>query len=163
MFLLVLAVGFGAYFLREYILDNSYFLQRLDDTLEGETSNRIRIYHDSFLLWWNSDFLQVLFGNGYRAVSRAFQIPAHCDWLELLVDNGLFGFVLYLSIFISFYNLIRKTKDKTDKYVLMSAFLIWFAKSLYSMAYVENYLFIIMIAIGYVIGKQRRPRSLAYE
>ena len=42
MFLLVSAVGMGAYFLREYILENSYFLQRLDETLEGETSNRIR-------------------------------------------------------------------------------------------------------------------------
>lgn len=163
VFLLVSAVGIGAVLLRNYILDNSYFLRRLDETLEGETSNRLRIYHDSFLLWWNSDFLQVLFGNGYRAVTRHLRIPAHCDWLELLVDNGIFGFVLYLCVFISFFKLIRRTADKTDKFVLLSSFLIWFAKSLYSMAYVENFLFILMIAIGYVIGKQKRPKSLVYE
>lgn len=163
MIFLVIAVAVGAFLLREYILDNSFFLRRLDDTLNGETSNRSRIYRDSFLLWWNSDFIQVLFGNGYRAVTRILRIPAHNDWLELLVDNGLFGFVLYLFVFISFYKVIRKTLVETDRFVLIAAFLIWFAKSLYSMAYVENYLYLLMIAIGYVIGKQRQTRSFSYE
>ena len=162
MLFLVITVAVGTYFLREYILDNSYFLRRLDDTLNGETSNRTRIYHDSFFIWWNSDFFQVFFGNGYRAVTRFLHIPAHNDWLEILVDNGLFGFVLYLCVFISFYKLIQKTTEEPDRFVLMSAFLIWFAKSLYSMAYVENYLYLLMISIGYVVGKQKRPKSLVY-
>ncbi len=163
VFLLVISVGVGAYFLREYILDNSYFLARLDETLNGETSNRDSIYTRTFLLWWNADFFQVLFGHGYRAVTRILQVPAHSDWLELLADNGLLGFVLYVGVFISLIKVIRRTPEETDRFALMSVFLIWFAKSLYSMAYVENYLFMLMIAIGYVIGKQKRPKTLVYE
>ena len=163
VFFLVVIVAVGAYLLRQYILDNSYFLKRLDDTLNGETSNRDAIYTRTFLLWWNGDFFQVLFGHGYRAATRLLHAPAHSDWLELLADNGLFGFILYLGVFISLFKSIKRSPLEIERFVLMAAFVIWFAKSIYSMAYVENFLYLLMISIGYVIGKQRRPKILAYE
>ena len=165
MFLLIVFVTVGTLLLREYILDNSYFLRRLDDTMAGETSNRNRIYRDCFLLWWNSDIIQILFGHGYRSTVQLLHTAAHSDWLQLLADNGLLGAVLYMVIFISLYKNIRKAISWQDRLVLWSALFIWFAKSIYSMAYVENYLFMLMISIGLVIGKQKQvstDRGLKY-
>lgn len=157
LFILLVVIAVGAYYLRDYVLGNSYFMRRLDDTMAGETSNRLRIYRDSFLLWWNSDFIQIFFGKGYRAVTRALRVPAHSDWLELLVDNGIIGVILYACVFLAMWKTIRRTYNETDRMVLLSAGAIWFAKSLYSMAYVEMYLCLLMISIGYVFGKPHAP------
>ena len=160
LMLLIGVVTVGAYYFRDYIIGNNYFMQRLDDTLEGDSSNRFRIYRESFLLWWNADYLQIFFGQGYRAVTRALRIPAHSDWLELLVDNGLVGVTIYGGVFVQLLKSVRRIRIPVDRLALWAAIAAWFAKSVYSMAYVENYLFLLMITIGYVLTKQSTQLSV---
>lgn len=160
MLLLLAVVVVGSNLLREYILSNSYFLSRVDDTMMGESSNRNRIYRSAFLIWWNSDLLNVFVGNGYRAVARSIGVAAHNDWLEILADNGILGFVIYLGIFIELFKQLKKTTIQPDKLVMISAVFIWGVKSLVSMAYVENYLFLLMISIGFVIGRYKSSNQL---
>lgn len=153
LFLLVVVIGVGAYYLSKYVSGSYYIQKRLEDTLAGNSSGRDRIYASAIQIWTNSNTFHFFFGNGYRAVTNALGTPAHSDWIEILVDNGIFGIVFYLGIFISFLIMIKNTHVFPEKLVLISAFLVWFAKSIYSMAYDENYMCLLMISIGAAMGK----------
>lgn len=155
LFLLVVVMVVGAYYLSKYVSSSYYFQKRLEDTLAGNSSGRDRIYASAFKIWSDSSFFHLLFGNGLRAVTRTLGTPAHSDWLEILVDNGFFGIVFYIGIFVSFFSLIKHTHDLPERLVLIAAFFVWFAKSIYSMAYDENYLSLLMISIGVAMGKTR--------
>lgn len=156
LFVLLAVVVAGSYYLNEYLENSYYFQKRLEATMEGNTSGRDRIYVEAFNVWFNSDFFHLLFGNGFRAVTRTIGTPAHSDWIEILVDNGIFGIVFYFGIFICFYKVIRQTHVIPEKLVLWSAFLAWFAKSIYSMAYVENWMCLLMISVGLAMWRPKQ-------
>lgn len=160
---LIIAMVVGAYYLREYLSNSYYFQLRLEDTMEGNSSGRDRIYAAAFNVWLDSDFFHLLFGNGFRAVTRTIGTPAHSDWIEILVDNGVFGILFYLGIFISFFRVICRTHTIPDKLVLWSAFFAWFAKSIYSMAYVEGHMFLLMIAVGLAMGRPKQEIEVLDE
>ena len=163
---LLVLLGFvivGSYYLREYLSNSYYFQQRLEDTLEGNSSGRDRIYVEAFSIWEKSNGFHLFFGNGFRAVTRTIGTPAHSDWIEILVDNGVFGIVFYLAIFLSFFRVIRHSHDLPEKLVLLSAFLIWFAKSIYSMAYVESHMYLLMIAVGLAMWRPKQEMEVLDE
>lgn len=160
LFGLLIVVVVGSYYFGEFISEYEYFQQRLEDTMEGNSSHRDSIYLAAFNTWVNSNFFHLWFGNGYRAVTRSIGIPAHSDWIEILVDNGVFGIIFYIGIFVSFFSIICRTRTFPEKFVLWSAFLAWFAKSIYSMAYVENWMCLLMISIGIALNGPIKRRSL---
>lgn len=150
--LFVFAVIIGLFYLsKEWILGNNYFLARLDDSLHGQTSNRDRIYAAAWSLWYNSDSLvNILFGYGFDGtITHIFNnYRAHNDWLEVLVNFGIIGVSLYLTIFIAFARAIKNSRIHLVKVVLLSAVSIWFLKSCYSMGFTDEYLAILAIPIG---------------
>ena len=155
LLILLFFVVIGTYLLNELVTSNYYFQRRYEDTLDGYLSNRDRIYYDSFHLWYNADFFQLLFGNGFRSVTHYLGTPAHSDWLEILVDNGIIGIIIYIGVFVSLLKIIINCKSIPERQILFSAFLAWGAKSVYSMAYVENYMSLLMISIGIAITKSK--------
>ncbi len=135
---------------------NEYLLYRVDQTMEGDSSNRDRIYSTAWNTWLQADsLLNTLFGFGYNAMNKINKVSAHSDWLEILVDNGLLGVILYLSIFIQFVQLINHSTNKQAKMVLIAAVSIWFMKSIYSMAYIEGSMVMLMIPLGSAVGQYR--------
>ena len=131
-----------------------YFKYRIEQTLGGNSSGRDVIFSS---LWniYNSDpsLLHFLFGNGACATLKVFGQYAHNDWLELLINQGLLGAVLYAAYFATLLYTIYKNKNNKDVYsILAMIFVIMFASSLFSMSYASLGL-PIAVGLGYCLNK----------
>ena len=91
----VLAVV-GVYFVIDMMTSSDYFMQRIEDTKEGDSSNRDILY--SFFWTYfteKADAIQYLFGRGANGTLEIFNSYAHNDWLEIAVNQGLLGIIVY--------------------------------------------------------------------
>lgn len=150
-FVFFVAIIAGGLYLREYLLNNDFFLYRLEQTIDGNTSNRDFIYAHAFDAWANSSGINMFFGNGYDATLSLINVHAHCDWLEILVDYGILGIIVYLSLFISIFVSYKRSLVSVDRYVIISCLSIWGIKSLISMAYIESWMMIMMLTLGIAV------------
>lgn len=153
--LALVIVGSTICYIGSLFLENSDFLlRRLGDTLEGNTSSRDYIYKNLIDRWSNSGLLLQLFGNGPIATTK-LGILAHNDWLEVLYDFGLVGFLFYvIFIFGIYFFWVRK------KYIPVQckcAFFIVFAyyvlRSTFSMSFYVLDTILVMFAFGYFIAE----------
>ena len=118
--------------------NNDYFAQRVQQTLEGNSSNRdelYSIYYNHFMSERN--FFRFFFGNGANSTLSIGYNYAHNDWLEIAINNGVLGLVIYLCYFFSlFKDYVRaKSRNVVSARVIMMAIIIMFSTSLFSMSY----------------------------
>lgn len=149
---------FACIYLKRSIIDNDYFMFRLQQTLEGDSSGRDVIYANALNAWLDSSFIHSLVGNGYDSTLSLIGIHAHNDWLELLVDFGILGFAIYLTIFFMLYSNFKKSRVKIHRYVIASCASIWFIKSLISMAYISSFMMIMMIPLAIAITSRENQQ-----
>ena len=162
--ILLCIIGLGVW-INNYIESNIYFQQRIEDTINGKTSGRDVIYTTFFNMWYlKASFFQWLFGYGYEGTLLYGGLGkfAHNDWLEILVDFGLVGFLLYLNIFLSLGRYTWRRKSKRIKILLISVSYIWILKSLISMGFTSESLAYLSISYGYAVTftKQKRYESI---
>lgn len=157
----ITAIGIVAlgYFIYNFYLENEFLSYRMQTMLEGNSSQRDRIYFDIFSGWYNSpNIINLIFGFGFAGSQQlATGSFAHNDWLELLSNFGLLGISIYLMLFYSAYKLIRYSQWDSDKRIIFVCVVaMWFLVTLFSMAYTstEGYLQAIMLA--YLIGSEKR-------
>lgn len=148
---LIISVLLIAVWVKDLILGDEYLLGRIEDTLEGNSSGRDRIYPVMWNMWAGTDkIINFLFGYGYNGTLLYSPLHkfAHSDWLEILVDFGLLGAVIYASIFISFVRLYFKLDKGYARIVCLSIVSIWFMKTLYSTAFLDEKLALMAIPFG---------------
>lgn len=153
----VVIIGFFL-LVRKWILGNEYFLYRFEQTLEGSLSDRNLIYSSAWGLWVGSNsIVHLLFGFGFDAtISHLYNhYRAHSDWLEVLVNYGLVGVVLYLTVFINLFKVIIRTKDYQTKLVMIAVSSVWFLKSCYSMGFSDEYVCLLAIPLGAAVGSYK--------
>lgn len=150
---LVICAGF---YLGNMLQNNDYFMFRYEKTLDGDSSDRDLIYAQAYHVFLKSSSFNMIFGNGYDATFNIIHVPAHCDWLELLVDYGIIGVLIYLSLFVNFFRKCMYTVRSIDKYVIGACLSMWSFKSIYSMAYLETWMMIMMIAFGIALTNTER-------
>lgn len=152
----------------EKFVENEHLQARVEQTMEGESSNRDIIYKNAWRTFAESENIRnVLFGYGFDGTLHHPKIKnyAHNDWLEILVDCGALGAFFYFSIFFLLFMRIRKEKDLQKYYVLITVFAIWLLKSAFSMGFTEETMFILFIAWGYVCqmkDNESQKRLLRY-
>ena len=150
--LLVILFVLG-YYLIEYLLSESDFLmKRIEDTKEGKTSGRNEIYKVLLVSFLNqTNPWMVLFGGGVWYTTKLTWTAAHNDWLEFLIDMGVFGVVVYINYWISFCRLyINKRRPDLSRFCIFLIFIKLFIKTLYSMS-LDTMTFIdgMMLALSY--------------
>ncbi len=165
---LALVVGLSsAYFVFDRMLSSSeYFQQRLDDTLEGDTSGRDFI-QGFFINYYLNGYTpeEKLIGKGANSTLELFNFYAHNDWIELAINQGLVGMLLYLVFWIAFLKLLFKKKTPFEvRFCLVMLFFIYFMKTLFSMSYTEYTLYSSM-TLGYCIAMsyQRADRKRSVQ
>lgn len=133
--LVIAVIIFGAIIGVEYYFSTSdYLQQRLEQTLEGNSSNRDSLYDVLWNAWLNADAFTQWFGRGIAQTVTVAENYAHNDWLELLTDVGLIGALIYLSIFISLFRFRKKLKPNSPERTALTATLLFlFSKTLFSM------------------------------
>lgn len=143
------------YFIYNFYLENEFLSYRIQSMLEGDSSQRDRIYSDIFSGWYNSgNIINLIFGYGFaesqQLASGSF---AHNDWLELLSNYGLIGVSIYLMLFYSAYKLIRYSQWYSDKRILFICVVsMWFLVTLFSMAYTSTGGYLRAIILAFLVG-----------
>ena len=137
MLTVVIVGGISKYI--DYMMGNSaYFMARVEQTMEGNTSGRDIIYGTL----WNTLRLEqnpfyFLFGRGAESTVRIAGNYAHQDWLETFCNNGLIGVFI---LFFFFYTLGKNVWESRQCffgimfYSFSTLFIIIFSKTLFSMS-----------------------------
>lgn len=134
---LFLFVFIGVNFIENIYDTSDYFQRRMEDTVSGQSSGRDKIYNT----YWNhyinnNNVLQLLFGEGAYHTENILHLKAHNDWLELLIDCGLCGAIIYIIYWISFIKLWKNINKYSVLYSIAGAYLIFtFIRSFFSMSF----------------------------
>lgn len=158
--LLLLVVG---YFVYQQYLDNEYLQYRMEATMEGKSSNRDVAYSQLFNHWLNetNPFL-FLFGNGTAQTITVWGNYGHNDWLELLIDNGLVGALVYFAMFVATIFYIRKARlSKLNKLSAYLCVLILFMQSCFSMGFSDGGSGVYILLLGVIIGNNEKEKREA--
>lgn len=138
-FLLTVAIiVLSVYFVQRLLSTSDYFNEQIDRTTSGNSSGRDVLFSTALSIFANetNPFL-ILFGHGGDATLRLLGNYAHNDWLEIVIDNGLWMIVLYLVFWIAMFRFIIRVKKKNNVAYMMVGlfFIIYFLKAIFSMTY----------------------------
>ena len=150
----------GVYFVIDMMSSSDFFLQRIEATKDGNSSGRDNLY--SF--FWEyfierADYAQYLFGRGANGTLEIHYNYAHNDWLEIAVNQGLFGIIVYAFYWKQFYATWRRSTNIEAKTILALMGIIYFAKTLFSMSYVDM-TYVCTSVLGYALATTNRPNNI---
>lgn len=147
----------GVYFVIDMMTSSDYFMQRLEDTKEGNSSGRDSLY--SFFWTYFSekaDAIQYLFGRGANGTLEIYYNYAHNDWLEIAVNQGLLGILVYAVYWKKLYSTWRKSTNIEAKTILALVGIIYFAKTIFSMSY-GDMTYVSTSVLGYALATYKNP------
>lgn len=151
--LLIIAV-LSAYFALDWMFQSSeYFVERVDETVEGDSSGRDFIYE---FFWYyfldETTTQQFLLGGGAFETLFLYGLYAHNDWLEIAINQGVLGLSIYVFFWLTFLQLCLKCKsDILVKTALWMLFVIFLLKSMFSMSY-DQFTLYSNIVLGYCMA-----------
>lgn len=151
-FLTIVLAIVAVYFVIDMLSNSDYFVQRLEATKEGNSSGRDSLY--SFFWTYfteRADFVQYLFGRGANGTLEIYYNYAHNDWLEIAVNQGMFGVIIYVVYWICFYRTWRRSTNVEAKMILALVGVIYFAKTIFSMSY-SDMTYICTSVFGYALA-----------
>lgn len=143
---------------------SAYFMQRLEDTKEGNTSSRSVLYEDFWNMFWNnSNPFSLLFGLGADATIRYGKNYAHNDWLEIAVDHGMIGITVFFVFWKRMLHFWRTTRKYPVIYVALGACVIQlFAKTFFSMS-INDMEFYTVLVLGYCVAIVTKPQLIVKQ
>lgn len=162
----ILAITTMTFIVREMLTTSDYFMYRIEQTLEGNSSNRDIIYSHLWDTYINeTNPLVLLLGRGANATLKVGPNYAHNDWLELITNQGLLGVVVYIYYFVALLKDIRRVKriNRTYSNVLSMVLLILFSRTLFSMSY-NSISIALALAIGLTLANSNaiKNQSMSY-
>ncbi len=154
VFVALVVAALGVFYVYDRLSTTSeYFQERVEDTMEGETSGRDFI--QGFLIdYYMTQYTptEQLVGRGGNATLDVLGQFAHNDWIELGINQGLLGMLLYLFFWISFVKLLMKRHVPPEvKTALAMIFVIYFLMTFFSMSY-SGYTLYASMVLGYGIA-----------
>ena len=163
--LLSLAVIIGVVVYINYLLETSeYFNYRIESTMDGASSGRDMLYAQYLdHMRSRTSVIAFLFGEGINKTIAITGLYAHNDWLELGINFGLLGIVLYLLYFIGLYRAVCKASqtNRTVFHAMMAMSFLLFATTLFSMSY-NAYTLGLQVCMGYSLAMlSNKPTIMA--
>lgn len=156
--LVVLFVAVVMVLAMKYFSNNAYLQQRWENTQAGNMSGRDSIYRECWNAYINSNFLELLFGHGMRSSLRLIGHSAHNDWLQFLLDYGLFGAIVYLCYWIVFISTWLTDHDDKTRTIIGIIVIIYFTTTLFSMSFNAMEL-PASICLGYCLAERQRRKN----
>lgn len=153
----------GSYYYVSYMMQTSdYFVKRLEQTAEGNSSGRDIIYGSLWRAFQeDQNVLHILFGRGANATIGIAGNYAHQDWLETLINNGVIGtLILFSFFFISLRTVYLKRKlfPPYMYYSFVILICIMFAKTIFSMS-IQDLELSQTLLLGYFAYWSTRPKE----
>lgn len=162
-FILSIGIIIGAvYYVSNMLQTSDYFVKRIEQTAEGNSSGRDRIYGSIWEAFLNEpNSLYFLFGHGANSTISVAGDFAHQDWLETIYNNGILGGVILLVFFMAFGLTIYKQRHRFPPYMFYSFFIllfISFSKTMFSMS-IQDILPPQSLLLGYFAYWSTRPKE----
>lgn len=148
-------------FVKEQFSSNDYLMMRLENTLAGDTNGRDEL---SSIFWSHYaneyNIIQQIFGGGAENTINISDNYAHNDWIEILINNGIIGFLIYLSFWFT----MVKTwwRSKHNKFVCEALglyIIIYLPMTLFSMSYTGVQIYS-SVMLGLVINELITSQSI---
>lgn len=154
-FLVVLG---GTYYVNYMLTNSRWFQHRVEQTKEGDDSNRTILYSRAYnYVMEEEDFLHLTFGNGAMYSYKAVGGPVHQDWLEIALCQGVLGVLIYLIYFICYFISWRRAKRYSPAFMAIGMSLIVYGlSSCFSMSYSSVKCYCSMV-IGYYLAIYSSP------
>lgn len=147
-------------FLYYLFSENEFVLDRLAE--EGGSGRDI-IYSNLLSAWANNgNILNFLFGYGFSSTLQlsGTGLFAHSDWLELLINYGILGILIYFSLFVL---LIKYALDfKQPSYIIAiisTIIVIWSLTSLISMNYMNPRSILQSMLLAYLFSRKELSKT----
>lgn len=160
IFLSVVAILISCFALNNLLENSDYFNQRIEQTLAGDSSGRDEIYETLLAHFLNeSNPLMFMFGNGANGTLKITGHNAHNDWLELAINQGLLGIVIYFTYWFCFYKSMKR--KRYDEELFMATSLLFVSnllRSFFSMSYGDMSIYA-TVCLGYCMGAHYLPRK----
>ncbi len=156
---LVIFVSIGVRFIQNLMDTNEYFMLRVLDTAEGNSSGRDSVYSffwDYFL--HKNTFLTFLFGNGANHTLEVYDMAAHNDWLEIAINQGLLGVVFYLFYWFGFLKTWLDSSNLDARLGIAIVGVVFFLKTFFSMSYSEMS-YVSTCVFGYYLAVYKSPNK----
>lgn len=156
---IIIVFGISEYV--DYMMNNSlYFMERVEDTMEGNSSGRDVIYESlwNILLSEPNPFYFYL-GRGAESTLKLIGKLAHQDWLETFCNNGLLGVFILLTFFYIFGKNAWESRYCFSRMMFFSfvtLFITTFSKTLFSMS-IQNLDLPITMLLGYFAYWSMQP------
>ena len=155
-----ICVGVVYFFIYEMVTSD-YMQHRLESTMEGNSSGRDKLY-SYFWRYFTEEAsaLHYLIGRGANGTLEIYYNYAHNDWLEIAVNHGILGLVVYTFYYLCFYKTWKRTTNTDAKTILALMLLIFFAKTLFSMSYADM-TFVATAPLGYALATINKPTTVS--
>lgn len=159
--LITILIALACFVIVQFMLDNSEMFQmRILETQAGGSSGRDELYSIFWKHFINeTDLFKLFLGNGANATLDVGDNYAHNDWLEIAINQGVIGLIIYIIYWILFFRTIHTAKySPTAKLVLSITFVAFFIKTLFSMSY-TGYSLTTCSVFGYYLAHYRDCES----
>lgn len=165
VFILAMLLCLFAFYIVQDKMNNSpYFQKRVENTFEGNGSGRDVLYGTFANYFWNDATpLQFIFGSGANATLKISTNYAHNDWLEIAINQGLLGILLYLLYWICFAKTaFNKNLPSDARLCLQLSFISYFLETFFSMSYGSMPVCGTFL-LGYSLAQGGRNEQVAYS
>lgn len=150
----IIAVGVILFnYLSTTLFESDYFGKRMELTMEGDTSGRDQIYSMYFNHYLdNFNAIQQLVGIGGDGTIKIGRNHAHNDWLEILIDQGLLGIIIFIYFWVQFFKTAsNKLLPLYSRDIIFLVMIIIFVKTFFSMS-IGNTPFYMLSILGLAIS-----------
>ena len=152
-------------YIESLLSENLFFAERMEQTLEGDSSGRDNIYSFFYNYFFSAENgANMILGNGAFATVKLRGIEAHNDWLEYAIDMGLIGIVFYFlywkRIANNYFFFSKHKKDETIFIAMGMVVIVNLVRTFFSMSF-NDMSFFSAALIGYtmaVVDKWRQVK-----
>lgn len=152
---------YGVYEYFQYMFENSeMFNLRMQETLEGNSSSRDKIAGVlSDYLINDATIWSLLFGIGADGTLKISWNFAHNDWLEIMVDMGLIGIIVYMYYWkVFFAEALKPSNDKKIKDALILACIYCFCRTFFSQS-IDAMPIYLTYVLGYCVANNTKHET----
>ena len=137
LFFILLFSGFSFFVYCNQMSGNVALQRKIMDLRDGGGSGRSLIYSSfSNYVWNETSLLQFIFGQGPNSSLSVFNVYAHNDWLELGINQGLIGVMVYIFYWMLFCKeIFSKKYESSIRLALQLVFIDYFLRTFFSMSY----------------------------
>ena len=143
------------------VTTNEDLIRRFSNVDRDGGSGRDLIYERLLIAWWrSSDYFQFIFGYGFAGTVRFVYTFSHNDLLEIAVNYGMIGLLIYILLWFKLYKIIKTPElPPLYRFALTAVLIMWIVDSMYHRFFSGLYSAPTVMVIGYIIGKYELVKS----